>query len=266
MIVAAAIAGLLVAVALNALADDLPPDEFGVRRPPRPPRCAYCGRAHWPLLWSALAASLLWRGQCEHCGAPRRLRALLVELASAVAYAYLAARYGPSAQFAFSAYVVAVMILVTVTDLEHRLILRAVVYPAAGLALVAGGLINGWAKTLAGGAAGFGIVYLVYWLGWAFGAAVTRLRGRPLAEVPFGGGDVNLAGFVGLAVGWPGVALALLIAVLSAGVGGLAYLMVMLIRRRYSPFSAIPYGPFLALGGLVILIWGKEFAAWYFGR
>lgn len=266
MTIVAAISGLLVGIVLNALADSLPPDEFGARRPPRPPRCAYCGRAHWPPLWSAVAAFLLWRGQCEHCGAPRRLRALLVELASAVGFAYLAARYGLTAQFAFSAYVVAVMILVTVTDLEHRLILRAVVYPAAGLALLAGGLVNGWSKTLAGGAAGFGLVYVMYWLGWAFGAAIARLRGRPLEAAPLGGGDVNLAGFVGLAVGWPGVLLGLLIAVLAGGAGGLVYMIVMLIRRRYTPFSAIPYGPFLALGGLAVLIWGQELAAWYLRR
>ena len=77
----------------------------------------------------------------------------------------------------------------------------------------------------------------------------------------FGGGDVNLAAIVGFAVGWPGVILALMIAVLLGGLFSFGYIVVQLARRRYVPYSAVPYGPFLVAGALAIYLYGKDFAA-----
>ena len=95
---------------------------------------------------------------------------------------------------------------------------------------------------------------------------VARLRGQPLDEVAFGGGDVNLGAVVGLTVGWPGVLVALVIAILAGGVYSLGYVIVQLARRRYNPYAAIPYGPFLILGALTVDLFGRQLAAWYLGR
>ncbi len=73
----------------------------------------------------------------------------------------------------------------------------------------------------------------------------------------FGFGDVTLAGLIGLVVGWPAVVLALLVGILAAGVFSLGYLLVMLARRRYTAFTAIPYGPFLILGASLVFYGGK---------
>jgi leader peptidase (prepilin peptidase)/N-methyltransferase len=70
--------------------------------------------------------------------------------------------------------------------------------------------------------------------------------------VPFGFGDVNLAGLIGLAVGWPGVAVALVLGIFAAGAFSLAYLAWMAARRRYAAFTPFPYGPFLVLGALAV--------------
>ena len=113
----------------------------------------------------------------------------------------------------------------------------------------------GAAKSLQGGLAGAVAFFLLYLLGLLFARAVGRARGRALDEVAFGFGDVTLAGLIGLAVGWPGVVIALFFGVLAAGLFSLAYLLWMLLRGRYAAFLPIPYGPFLIAGALFIL-WG----------
>jgi prepilin signal peptidase PulO-like enzyme (type II secretory pathway) len=126
---------------------------------------------------------------------------------------------------------------------------------------------HGVIKTLIGGAAGYGIALAIFLLAELFARLLQRLRGQPLSEVAFGGGDVNLAALVGLAVGWPGVILALTLTVLAGGFYSLGYIVVQVFRRRYVPFSALPYGPFLVLGALTIFFYGKELAAvWLAGQ
>ena len=258
--VIAALAGLLLGALLNVLADDLPR-----RHTPERPACANCRRIHPPHYWLAVIA-YMFGGRCATCGSPIPIRRVLAELTSALALAYLWGRFGATRQFVFNVLIVELLLLITVIDLEHRLILRVVIYPAALVALAAGlvDAARGVERTLIGGAVGFGVTYLFYVFGWLFAKAVGKLRGQPLSEVAFGWGDVNLGGFIGLAVGWPGVTFALLIGVFAGGLGGAFYLAVMRLRGKASAFMAMPYGPFLALGGLVMLLWADEFVAWYF--
>ena len=250
-----ALIGLILGAAINALADDLPR-----RVRPELPHCDACGELHHPLLWSAVAAFLLGRGQCAQCGAPFRLRRVVVEIASAVLWVYLFARFGATTRFVLLAALLECLLLITVIDLEHRLILYVTVFPTALVALMYGlfGAERGLSRTFLGGAVGFLSLLVVYWLGGLFTWLVARIRKRPLSEVAFGGGDVNLAGVIGLAVGWQGIVLALMIAILSGGVGATLYLIVMALRRRYTLFTAIPYGPFLVFGAVVLLLFDSE--------
>jgi prepilin signal peptidase PulO-like enzyme (type II secretory pathway) len=270
------ILGLALGVLINSLADNLPPDADNRRYPPRRPRCRTCGQVHEPVYMSALASLILRRGRCEHCGAPRPWRQVAVELAAGLALAYAwnwAGQAGVPAldiglRFVGAAVVLSIFLLVIVIDIEHRLILWSVVLPSAiALAIVCSLMPgHGVVKTLAGGAAGYGIAFAIFLLAELFARLLQRLRGQALSEVAFGGGDVNLAGLVGLAVGWPGVLLALMITVLAGGLYSLGYIVVQVLRRRYVPYSAIPYGPFLVLGALTNFFYGTEFAAAWLGR
>jgi prepilin signal peptidase PulO-like enzyme (type II secretory pathway) len=263
--------GLGFGLLLNSLADNLPPDAEDHRYPPRRPRCRQCGQVYPPVYWLALSHWLLRGGRCPHCGARRPLRPGLVELACAAALPYLWLWAGRPAdgllpagvRFVAATTVVLVCILIVIIDVEHRLILWSVVWPAAiGIALL--GIVtpgHGFAKTVLGGLAGYGITLSIFLLAEMFARLLQRLRGQPLDEVAFGGGDVNLAAIIGFAVGWPGVILALMIAVLAGGIFSFGYIVVQLLRRRYVPFSAMPYGPFLVLGALTIYLYGKELAA-----
>jgi leader peptidase (prepilin peptidase)/N-methyltransferase len=158
------------------------------------------------------------------------------------------------------------LILVTVIDLEHRLIPHVIMVPAILLA-IAGAFFNAdlsYRRALLGGAAGFICLYTLYLLAQPLSSALGRLWGREVNEVPFGFGDVTLGTFVGLITGLPGVFFALLITLLSAGVAAAIYWFVQaIILRRYTLFTPIPYGPFLVLGGLIMMVYGPEILQWY---
>lgn len=254
-----ALLGLLAGALVNLCADQLP----RWRTVRRAPFCPYCDRARPPWAWISIVAYLTFKPGCPHCAAPISWRHPLVELGSAGLFAFLWTRYAggePSALLIpYTVYSV-LFLLVVVIDLEHRLILNVVIFPAWVLAL-AGSLLHPtpyfWRLALLGGALGFGLLYLIYLLGEVFVKIMSRMRGKPVNAVAFGFGDVRLGGFIGLVLGFPDVLDALFLAVLLGGLGGVIYWFVSaIIRRRYSMFTAIPYGPFLVAGALFVMFRG----------
>jgi leader peptidase (prepilin peptidase)/N-methyltransferase len=238
---------------VNWLADALP-----IYRRPVRPRCHRCGGPRGPMAWLGLldAAS---GSVCRYCGARRGARAWLVELACAAFAVWMYLRDPSLAVFLPGLLVGLVFLLIAVIDIEHRLILRIVALPSAVLLGVIGALQpnRGPVKVLLGGVAGFLILWLMYLLGLAFSRWMARRRGAPLEEVAFGFGDVMLGGLIGLVVGWPGVIIAVVTGVLLAGVFSLGYLGLMILRRRYSTFTPIPYGPFLLAGAGLVYYGGR---------
>jgi leader peptidase (prepilin peptidase)/N-methyltransferase len=241
--------GWALGVVVNALADALP-----AHRLPGWPRCRACSAPRPRVALSGLVGLLSGAGRCAYCGTARGARPPIVELVLSFGTVALGLAYPVPTRFVSALAISTVFLLIVVTDLEHRLILNAVVLPAAALFAVLGALdpARGLVKTLTGGLVGFVAFYLLYVLGGLFGRAASRLRGKPLTEVPFGFGDVSLAGLIGLVLGWPGVVVGLLLGIFAAGAFSLLYMGWMAIRRRYSAFTAFPYGPFMVLGGLAV--------------
>lgn len=248
------LAGALVGIGLNWLADNLPPAETGERPAPHRPHCGACGRHHhWPY-WSALVSLTGRAGRCEHCGAPRPPRLVIVEVIAASGAVLLWWWSGGVwSRFVPGAALGGLAILVAVIDIEHQLVLRVVMLPAALLLGCLGALTpgRGLIPTVQGGLAGYASVYAIYLFGQAYAAFQQHRQGLDVDQVVFGGGDVNLAGVLGLAVGWPGIWPALLIGICAGAVVAVAYVLAQLARRR-PVASALPYGPCLLLGALLI--------------
>ncbi len=209
---------------------------------------------------------LFAKGECRSCGAPLPLRSVLVELAMPAIFVGLLWRYGLSVHLGLVSLFSAVLVLVTVTDLEHHLIQHVVMVPAILLA-IGGAFFNqdmSATRALLGGAAGLLVMYAIFLLAQPMAKLMGRLTKRQVSEVPFGFGDVTLGAFVGLITGLPGVFLALIITLASGGIAAAVFLLVKaVIQRRYTLFSAIPYGPFLALGGFIMMVYGPQILQWY---
>jgi leader peptidase (prepilin peptidase)/N-methyltransferase len=239
---------LFVGAFLNLAADNLPRRARILSRA----RCSHCQREWSWLEHSSFLSLLLGRDRCAGCGARRNWRWPVLELTTALSFVFLWLRYGPSVQLCFVTLYTCALYLIFVIDLEQRLILRIVILPAIGLAIV-GSLVHpglGLRRAVLGGALAFLFFFLVIAIGrLAFGRAA------------MGQGDANLAAFVGLITGFPEVILALIIAICLGGLVSLA----LVVSGTKGLRSYIPYGVFLAVGGLAVLLFANEIIAWYFG-
>jgi len=257
------VVGLLFGGGLNGLADNLPVGDVPRGRNRAEalllPRCDYCGESRRGWRGLAVLQALIGGSVCGQCTAPRKRRDLLVELVMAAALAALWLRSPTSiAEHLGGAVALGLFVLTTVIDFEHRLVLMDVSLVGAGLLLMVaalGGLARVWGA-LVGAIAGAVVFLVLFLLGFAF----LRLMRYETREAALGFGDVVLAGLVGLAVGWPAVLLALLLAILGAGVAGLAILVWKAIRRQAMQGATMAYGPYLALAAIVVYFFGADLA------
>jgi leader peptidase (prepilin peptidase)/N-methyltransferase len=185
----------------------------------------------------------------------------LVEIFYIVSSVFIS--YSPPAKLGYWLGMIALAYLgvVVLIDLEYRLIMHPVSIVGVVLGLLVGTLRVGWLRTLIGGSVGFVIMWLIYQLGVLIIKLVNRRRGQPVNDVALGFGDVNLSGVLGLMLGWPLILVGLVVAVLIGGIVSLIYILVMLITRKYQAFAALPYGPFLVLGAVLLIYFQDVVAA-----
>jgi leader peptidase (prepilin peptidase)/N-methyltransferase len=238
--------GLLIGSFLNVVAYRLPRGE-SLSRPGS--RCPGCGKPVRPYDNIPVVSWLLLRGRCRDCGAPIAGRYPLVELATGLLWALVVALRDDAAGIALGLILVTALVPIVLIDLEHRLIPNRITGPAA-VAAVAAGLaldLDGVPEQLIAGAAGAGFFLL---------AALAYPRGM-------GMGDVKLVGLMGLCLGravGPAILVGLLAGVIVGGV------IIARVGAAAGRKTAVPFGPFLALGALVALVAGDAMIDWYSDR
>ena len=270
-IILTAIAGLFAGGLINALADDLP-QRRRLRKPHYPD-----GTPRPPIAWLGVLAFLTGK-RTSPGGAALSLRYPLAELATSglmvlTIFAALQNETFYTVVLAFWLVFMAIFVLITVIDVEHRLILFVVMRPAFLLALIYIVVlaVTFQSPTLAvdkliGGAVGFGVFFLLYNGGFLFTYILGKLRGREIGEVAFGYGDVMLAGFGGLLLGWRLQIIAMFITVFLGAFGALAYLIARrFLGKRYRAFAAIPYGPYIVIATIVVLLYDDQVIRLLFG-
>lgn len=256
-IILSAIAGLLIGGVINALSDDLPPEEIELKLPHYPD-----GTPREPIAWLGILAFLLGK-RTSPTGSKLSWRHPLTEIVTAALFAYVVATYGFSGRSLYFMGNIAILMLITVIDLEHRLILFVVVIPAAVYALIGAAIVGPeisdgikFTDYLIGGAVGFAIFFLMYMGGVLFNSIMSRQRGEEIEEVAFGYGDVMLATLSGFMLGWQALLFAITIAVFAGGIGALLFLAFRLfVSGEYEMFTALPYGQYIVFGTLVMMLW-----------
>lgn len=250
------LAGASIASFLNLIADRMPQGKSIVLPPSH---CPACGRRLTPLELVPVFSYLALRGRCYRCRSPIPLRVLGMEVALGLLAAYLwwTRGFSPASLVLFG--YCSLLLLMAAIDLEHGIIPNALVYPgvAAGLLLAPWWHRLGLEVRFLGSTAP-GYVFLGSLAGGAVAAGVFTLV-ILLYPQGMGWGDAKMAGAIGLAAGIPGAAVAVLGAILSGGL--VAGLLLALGRRRRK--QSIPFGPFLALGGILALLWGRPLWCWY---
>lgn len=243
----AAVVGLMVGSYLNVVIYRLPRGISTVLPRSRCPRCGSpIGAAdNLPVL-----SYLLLRGRCRACGALISPVYPLVEMATAALFAACLRRFGLTAAAPAAALFCCLMIVLAAIDVEHLILPDRITLPGivVGLALQSwlpwGGLRSAAAGVVVGGG-----VLLAVWGTWYL---VRREEGMGL-------GDVKMLALIGAFLGWKGALVALFVAALSGALTGLALMW----GRGVGMKAKLPFGAFLALGGLVALFVGRDIADWY---
>jgi len=248
-----AVLGLAVGSFLNVVIWRVPRRESIVR--PRS-HCPSCGARIKPADNVPVLSWLVLRGRCRQCRARISVRYPVIEIGCAVLFGAVGARFADSA--ALPAYLVlaAGLLALSAIDVEHYLLPNRIVFPLAGLGAALLGLAaaldgdgDAYVRALLGGLVAYGGLFTIH---------LISPRGM-------GMGDVKLALVLGLYLAWLGwgvLALGLFLGFLSGAVVGLVLIALRLRTRK----DHVPFGPFLAVGTLIAVLWGPQLLDWYLHR
>jgi len=246
----AAVFGLIVGSFLNVVAYRVPLGQSVVSPGSACPACSHM--IHWkdniPVVsWIAL------RGRCRHCHGRISARYPIVELATAILFTVTALVIGALWVLPGYFWFVGVTVVLTLTDLDHKLIPNKILFPGTvvGAALLgAGALLDGsvasFARATAAGAAYFATLLVI----------------ALVARGGFGFGDVKLAALLGLFAGYLGWGQLLVAMFLPFAVGGVVSILL-LVTRIKGRKDAIPFGPYMVIGAYIAVSLGQEIVDWY---
>lgn len=208
-------------------------------------RCPHCGHAITALENIPVLSYLWLRGRCAGCKQPINARYPFVEILSAVLSGITAWHFGFGLAGLAAIVLTWLLIALTFIDIDHHLLPDVMVLPFlwVGLLLNVFGTFATLTSAVIGAAAG----YLSLWLVFHLFKLVTGKEGM-------GYGDFKLLALLGAWLGWQYLLLVVLLSSFLGAVIGIG-LIVFQGRDRAQP---LPFGPYLALGGWVALLWGNE--------
>jgi leader peptidase (prepilin peptidase)/N-methyltransferase len=239
--------GLAIGSFMTVVAARVPAGESVVR--PRS-KCPHCGteiqnRDNIPVLgW------LLLRGRCRSCGERIPVRYPVLELSTALLIVVPFVVYDDVWVAVAVAGLLALMPVVSVIDIEHRIIPNKLMYPslvAFPVYLIVAKLVGAPVDLLR-----MALGFVIYGGGLFVVALISRGIGM---------GDVKLAALIGLVLGSIGLGLVGVAAGAAILVGGLA--AVIALARGVGRKGAMPFGPALAAGAVIAAFWGPQIADWY---
>lgn len=240
-ILLAVLGGLVVGIMSNYLADVLPRNRrFTV------PVCLDCGNSR---TWIEFIKAT----DCATCGKNHKTRFWIVIIASLILSICAWIKPVENLPFLVSLSLQILFSVIVITDMEYRVVLEQVSLVGYFICAGVGLLLHGITETVLGGIAGFLIFLGLYYGGRLFARRLSKNREVPVDEEALGYGDVHLAAIIGLLTGFPFVISALLGAIILGGIISALFIFIALVRKKYQAFQAIPYGPFILIGGIVAL-------------
>ncbi len=244
--VALGVVGLCFGSFLNVVIHRLPLGESIVG--PRS-RCPHCRRRIAPWDNIPILSYLFLRGRCRHCRTKIGIRYPIVEAVGAACVLVGFVTSEDLAEALVKSLFLLAMVVVTLIDLDYRIIPNEISLPGVVLGILACPWIGVLRQDgLIGAASGAGSL-----LALAYG--YRRLRGIE----GMGMGDVKLAGLIGAFLGWKGILLTVLVGSLAGALVGVA----LILARRAGGRTALPFGTFLAPAAALVLLAGPWIWNWY---
>lgn len=214
-------------------------------------RCPRCGHE---LSWYEnipVASWLALGGRCRACRAPISAMYPIVEIVTALAFLACYLLYGPTPLGAVRAAFACALIVLFVTDLQHKILPNVITVPGIAIGVLCSLFLPpGLRDSLIGVAIGGGVLFLI-------AESYYRVRGHD----GLGMGDVKLLAMIGAFLGWKLVLLTLVFASLAGSLIGGA----LILSGRGGMQYALPFGTFLGVGALLSAVWGTPIVDWYLG-
>jgi len=247
VIVIVVVAGLVIGSFLTVVVDRVP-NGASVVAPPS--RCGSCGLRLGPLDLVPVISWVALRGRCRQCRTPIGIEPIVVELTTVTLFVLMAIRFDDT-RAAIPAYCILMAVLVAQTwiDLQTQRLPREITYTGIVLGVISltiAAIIIDEPERIWMMALGALIALVAMWLIYM------------ISKGGMGDGDVRLAPLLGLYLGWlnPGIVLpGLFFGFVAGAVVGVAMMAVNQAGRR----TAVPFGPFLALGTIVAIFVGQHF-------
>ena len=226
------------------------------------PKRSFCFSCKKQIAWYdnlPILSYFILKGKCRHCGATFSIRYAVVEALTGLLFVILLWKYWVSPEFVVYAIITAGLIISTFVDFDHFIIPNFITFPGMIFGLLwsfvvwfffkdSYFLVTNPFEAIIGFLVGSGFLYLV-------GEIFTKI----LKKDAMGFGDVKLLAMMGAFIGWK---LILLTIILSSFVGSIVGVS-MIAAKKQERFGHIPFGPYLALGSYIAMIWGNQIIELY---
>jgi len=246
--VLSAVVGLCIGSFLNVVIYRLP-QNMSLSKPRS--RCTHCG---YELRWYdniPLLSYIILGGRCRKCKKHISLRYTIVELSNMLLWLLTAFLFAEKNLPLAIIYMIALSVFICIffIDLEHKIIFDRfqVILLVLGVISIFFDKDYNWLSHLIGGVGGFLVFFLI---AWAY-EKICQVEG-------LGGGDVKLAGVVGLLLGWERLLFGLVAATIPAAV-----ILLILSRGKEGESRQFPFAPFLTIGFAVSMLFGTQILDWY---
>ena len=244
---------------------------------------SHCPNCKTQIAWYdniPLLSYLILGGKCRHCKTHISIRYFLVELFTGICFLLVHVIFkGPNFSSITYTFVAACLIVITFIDLDHFIIPDVITIPGMIIGLLCSLILvySPQMPTPFIAEPGYFMVWSGKYLplvnsviGLLFGGGILLLIAVIAKAIvkkdAMGGGDIKLLAFVGSFIGWKLVLLTLIFASFIGSIVGGIVLLQLRIKNRDTPITGhyIPFGPYLAMGTFLALLWGNTLISWYF--
>jgi leader peptidase (prepilin peptidase) / N-methyltransferase len=242
--------GLVIGSFLNVVIDRLPAGQ-SLAFPPS--HCPACQRRLAMFDLIPVISYLRLKGRCRACASPISVRIFWVELTTGLVFSLLYLYLGMTPELGVALFYYCLLAVIAVIDIEQGLILNNLVYAGMVVALACsffGFQLSGihlLVPSLGMAAIGGGVGFILFLL------IVLLSRGG------MGIGDIKMAAFMGIMLGFPYVLVAIFLAIVTGGLVAIGLLIARMKGRK----QTMPFGPFLAVGAFLAMLWGPILLNWY---
>ena len=227
------------------------PEKKSISNPPS--TCPTCNTRLKPIDLIPVLSYLSSKRKCRYCKEPISPRYMCVELITGMLFLLVYNRYPMSIQSIYYLTLASLLIIITFIDIDHYIIPDGLIITGLIFAFILNLLGIGipLREGLVGALiSGGGMLVLIYTIEFIVKKEV------------MGGGDIKLFAMVGFFLGIKGGLLTILLSVYVGAIYGVVSIIYIKIKNKeYN--SMIPYGPFISVGAIIVLLYGNDILNWY---